>query len=167
MPNSLYLKITQMPKSHDLAIFMPMMITYQSLYPLCMRSLVPTWEWPGDEASAWHEVITFYSISCVSVWISLCTDILRELKKIQILTEKKSKHKVRLEPATFCSTCTQEPQPLHHRCCCCYCCCQSLFSPFHRQILETNSANHWQPISPSHPYRVYCYRNRYVHIMHV
>ena len=104
MPNSLYLKIAQMPKSHDLAIFMPMMITYQSLYPLCMRSLVPTWEWPGDEASAWHEVITFYSISCVSVWISLCTDILRELKKIQILTEKKSKHKVRLEPATFCST---------------------------------------------------------------
>ena len=89
MPNSLYLKIAQMPKSRYLAIFMPMMITDQSLYPLCMCSLVPTWEWPGDEASAWHEVITSYSIPCVSVWISLCTDILRELKNST--TEKKIK----------------------------------------------------------------------------
>ena len=45
------LKIAQMPKSRDLAILIPMMIT--SLYLLCMRSLIPTWEWPGDEASAW------------------------------------------------------------------------------------------------------------------
>ena len=67
MPNSLLKNIAQIPKSHDLAIFMPMMTTDQSPYPLCMRRLVPTWEWPGDEASAWHEIITFYSIPCVSV----------------------------------------------------------------------------------------------------
>ena len=68
MPNSL--KISQMPKSRDLVIFMPMMITDQSLYPLCMHSLVPTWEWPGDEASAWHEGVhnnfLFYSM-CFSL----------------------------------------------------------------------------------------------------
>ena len=33
-----------------------------------------------------------------------------------------------------------------------------IISPYHRQTLETNPANHWQPIpnpppSPSHPYR--------------
>ena len=57
--------------------------------------------------------------------------------------KKKSKHKAKFEPATFCST-HKSPNHYIHHCCCC--CCQSLFPPYHRQTLETNPANHWQPI---------------------
>ena len=51
----------------------------------------------------------------------------KNLEKCRQL-KKKSKHKARYEPVTFCSTHMQEPQPLHHYC---HCCCQSLFPPFH------------------------------------
>ena len=71
--------------------------------------------------------------------------ILRELRKI---STKKSKHKARFEPATFCST---RKTPNHYTAVVVTAANHYPPPPFHRQILETNPANHWQPIPKPQP----------------
>ena len=70
----------------------------------------------------------------------------------QVKKKKKTKYKARFEPATFCST---HKSPNHYTTA--VAAAANHYSPpYHRQILETNPANHWQPIPnplPS-PYRL-------------
>ena len=72
--------------------------------------------------------------------LQLCTEILQELRKFREVKKDQSSYKARFEPSYILFG-TQEPQPLHHRCCRC---CQSLFYPFHRQTLETNTVRNYR-----------------------